>query len=233
MKKILLLPVFILFVCAGCLNYSEEIWFNNDMSGTITMDILIDEKLVNLSEQAGRVDNIFSEEGIRNRFGNIGGIKLIESKILNDRGNRHATITLDFESIESLKNVSDAKKETGFLGEIEVIKTDSLITYSRTVVMSDDAENKMIDQYMGQFVWRYTVHFPNKVLQVNRSVSAFDTSNNTATWEYSLAELTKQPQRMIAVFVTPSPRDYIAMIVGGLVFLVFVIVLYRKLGKIL
>ena len=232
MKRTLLLSVIAVpLLFAGCLEYTEEIWFKNDMSGTIKMDIVIEEKLVGLNEEANREDNIFSLEGIHNRFGAIEGLKLVDATIDTVGDKRHTSITLDFDSLESLHKISNAGEKTDFLGTIEVIMTDSLVTYTRTVVMSDDAKNTMIDQYMEQFAWSYTVHFPNKVLEVNRTVSTFDTSNNTATWEYTLAELMKNPRTMKAVFAAPSPRDYSAMAVGGLLFLVFVTVLYKYVGK--
>ncbi len=233
MKKALLLSVIAAALClfAGCLEYSEEIWFKNDMSGTIKMDIVIEEKLVGLNEEANREDNIFSLQGIQNRFGTIEGLKLIDATIDTVGENRHTSITLDFDSLESLNKISNAGKKTDFLGTIAVIMTDSLVTYTRTVVMSDDAKNTMMNQFMEQFVWSYTVHFPNKVLEVNRTVSAFDTSNNTVIWEYTLADLMKNPRSMKAVFAAPSPRDYIAMVAGGLLFLVFITVLYKYVGE--
>ena len=230
-RAFLLIVITVPILFAGCLEYSEEIWFKNDMSGTIKMDIVIEEKLAGLNEQANREDNIFSLEGIRNRFGAIAGIKLVVATIDTVGDNRHTSITLDFDSLESLNKISNAGKKTDFLGNIEVIMTDSLVTYTRTVVMSDDAKTAMIDQYMEQFIWSYTVHFPNKVLEVNRTVSAFDTSNNTVTWEYTLADLMKNPRTMKAVFVAPSPRDYIAMAAGVLLFLAFITVLYKYVGK--
>ena len=233
MKRALLLFVITVpLLCTGCLEYSEEIWFKNDMSGTIKMDIVISEKLVELNEEAGHADNIFTAEGIKNRFGTVKGLTLVDTHIHTEDENRHTSITLDFDSLESLRKISNSRKETGFLGNIAIIITDSLFTYTRSVVMSDDAKNATIDQYMGQFTWTYTVHFPNKVLEVNRSVSAFDTSNNTVTWEFTLGELTKGPQFMKAVFAAPSPRDYTAMAVGGIVFMSFVVALYKVLGKI-
>jgi len=231
MKKAFLLSIIAVpLLFTGCLEYSEEIWFKNDMSGTIKMDIVIEQKLVDLTKEAKREDNIFSLKGIQNRFGALEGITLVDATIDTAGDNRHTSITLDFDSLESLNKISNTGKKTDFLGSIEVIMTDSLVTYTRTVVMSDDAKNTMIDKYMEQFIWSYTVHFPNKVLEVNRTVSSFDTSNNTATWEYTLADLMKNSRTMKAVFAAPSPRDYVAMAAGGLLFLVFVTVLYKYVG---
>ena len=230
MKKLLLVTVAVLF--SGCVDYTEELWLNEDMSGTIKMDIVIDEKLATLTEQE-RPDNIFSEGGIRSRFSNVRGVELVGAEAHTEGDKRVSTCTLKFDSIESLKNISNAKKETNFLGDIFIAQGDSgRVTYTRTVVMSDDAKNKMVDQILKGFTWTYTVHFPGKILGVDSSANFIDKDTHTVTWVYSLTDLTKKPHTMKAVFTPQAHFDYKALSLAGIVFIVVFVVLYKVMKRV-
>ena len=218
MKKLLIAAVVLMY--GGCVDYTEELWFNPDLSGRIQVNITIEEKLVKLIEETNRRDNIFTEEGINNRFERVEGIRIIEAKVYTDGENRLSSFTLAFDSIESLMRISNAKKETNFLGEISITKTVSgTYVFDRIVVMSNDAQQKVIDEVMDQYTWVYRVHLPGKVLEVNKSINSFDRDKGSLTWVYSLKELTKNPQVMRAIYEAPEPVDYSALIFACAVFL--------------
>ncbi|MCE5250958.1 hypothetical protein LLG96_12130 [bacterium] len=231
MKKMLLTAA-VAVLCSGCVEYTEEIWFNEDMSGKIRMDIVIDEKLAALSEQEGRTDNVFSETGIRNRFSNIEGVKLIEAGARTEGEKRVSACTLMFESLDALGRISNAKKETNFLGDFYIAHGDSgRVAYTRTIVMSDDAKSQLVDQVLKGYTWSYTVHFPGKILGVDRTANFIDKDTNTVTWVYSLADLTKKPRTMKVVFTPRTHIDYKAITVAGIVFVIFFFVTFRFMKK--
>ena len=230
MKKLLIAAVVLLY--GGCVDYSEELWFNSDLSGRIQVKITIEEKLVKLIEETNRRDNIFTEDGIYDRFERVEGIRIIDVKIYTDGESRLSSFILAFDSIESLTRISNAKKETNFLGDISITKNENgTYTFDRTVVMSNDSKMNMIDEVMDQYTWVYRVHLPGKVLEVNKSINSFDRDKGSLTWAYSLKDLTQNPQTMRALYEAPEPVDYSALIFACVVFLLMFGGLFYVLRK--
>ncbi len=160
------------------------------------------------------------------------GIRIIEAKVYTDGESRLSSFTLAFDSIESLTRISNAKKETNFLGDISITKNDDgTYFYDRIVVMSNDSKMNMVDQVMDQYTWVYCVHLPGKILEVNKSIDSFDRDKGSLTWVYSLKELTKNPQVMRALFEAPDPVDYSALIISSAIFMLMFAGLFYFLRK--
>jgi len=198
----------LLALCAGCVEYTEEIWLNRDMSGTIRMNIIVNEMIANLTEEAGRSDSILSEEGARLRFSNLEGIRLTDVKAQRDSLARIISITLDFDTLESLRNISNATKETNFLGDISVRPLeDGRFLFTRNVVMNDDDGNLVADKMLSDFTWMYTLHLPGRLVEANVPTDNIDYDHNTVTWLFSLALLAQGPEKMQVIFEAPRHGD--------------------------
>jgi hypothetical protein len=105
------------------------------------------------------------------------------------------------------------------------------VAYTRTVVMSDDAKSQLVDQVLKGYTWSYTVHFPGKILGVDRTANFIDKDTNTVTWVYSLIDLTKKPRTMKVVFTPRTYIDYTAIAIAGVVFVIFFFVTFRVMKK--
>jgi len=220
---------------AGCVDYKEEIWFNRDMSGTITMDFTIGEMFVDLSEEAERTDNIFTEEGIRNRFSAVEGLAIISSEVYTVDENRIIRIALKFDSLESFRKISNATKKTDFLGAITLSTTpDGNISFSRTISLSDSTIKSyaVYDEMLNKRFWISRIHFPGYIISANAPEENIDDkTGNTVIWAYSIAILTKGPQTMNAVFTSRSSRNMFHLAIAAVVFLAVFGVFYIMLGK--
>lgn len=222
----------VLMASAGCIDYSEELHLNRDYSGTITMSFAIAEMYVGLSEDAGRTDNLFTEDGIRNRFADIEGVEYVSSDIRKEEDVRYISITLNFDSLEAFDRISNARSETDFLGEINVNETeDGNVLFTRTVTLSKEkVENShMSDRLLNEFSWLYTIQFPGTIIRANTPDSNIDYDRHTVTWAYSMAVLGAGPERMVVVFTPPEAPNYLMMVIAGLIFVVVFGILYRAL----
>jgi len=221
-----------LMISGGCIDYSEEMHLNRDYSGTLTMSFAIAELYVGLSEDVGRTDNLFTEDGIRNRFKDIEGVEFLSSDIRKEEDVRYISITLKFDSLEAFDRISNAKSQTDFLGEINMTETeDGNVLFTRTVTLNKEkVENShMSDRLLDEFSWLYTVHFPGMIIRANTPESNIDYDRNTVTWAYSMAVLGAGPERMVVVFTPPEKPNYLMMVIAGLIFIVVFGLLYRTL----
>jgi len=220
---------------AGCFDYREEIWFNKDLSGRIEMHFIVPEFFVDMSEQAGRTDNLFTPEGIRGRFGSIPGLTLLGAETRTEEENRMIDITLEFDSLESFRRISNATKETDFLGDITVNRTGKgNVSFSRTISLTDSLMQSvtMYDEMLNKRFWITRIHFPGHIISTNAPDQNVDAdTGNTVIWAYSIAVLTKGHRTMYAVYSAPSPRRYLYMGLAALVFVIVFAALYKVLGK--
>lgn len=233
MILLLLCTVFVL--CTGCVEYSEEIWFKKDMSGQITIKLKIAEMFVDLSEQAGRTYNIFTEEEIQNHFTSISEVRLIESSVETSDEYRIITITLKFDSQDSFRNIFASTDETDFLGGIKLRKTaQGNMSFTRTIALKDSSSRaiELYDENLNQHYFISTIHFPGFIISANAPQANIDTdTNNTVTWAFSLDTLTKEQRTMVADYTAPSERNIISIVLAAIVFLVVFAGLYLTLRK--
>ncbi len=232
----LLAAAVLALIVTGCFDYREEIWLNKDLSGRIKMHFVVPEFFVTMSEQAGRTDTIFSAEGIRNRFGAVPGITVVSAESDTSDANRVIDFELEFDSLEAFERISNAKKETNFLGEITINRTEKgNVSFSRTISLADSLMQSvtMYDEMLNKRFWVTRIHFPGHVLSTNAPDSNVDPeTGNTVTWAYSIAVLTKGHRTMYAVYSAPSPRRYIYMGLSALVFFAVFAALYKALGPV-
>ena len=235
-RSAILLVLMMCALCAGCMDYKEEIWFNRDLSGTITMDITIPEMFVTISEQAGRTDNIFTEEGIRSRFEPVEGLSVISAQAYTVGEDRVIRISLKFDSLEAFRMISNASKDTDFLGDITVSQTqDGNIQFMRTISLADSAVTSfsMYDDLLNRRFWITRIHFPGYVLSTNAPEENInEDTHDTVTWAYSVAVLTRGPQTMEAVFTGRGSSKLMPLALAAVVFFIVFAALYKVLWKI-
>ena len=227
MKKLIMAAV--LFLFGGCVRYSEELWFNGDLSGRIKIDVQIDEKTARNIEKTGL--DIFTEEGIEKLYGGIEGVRVIEMSSATDSTDRVGTFTLSFNSVETLHHIAEAMKDSEFLGFITVKENPSgSSTFERQVVLRKDTRCLITPEQMNSIEWTFKVHFPGKVLEANTPPDK-ERKNDTRVWVYSLRELVNSPQVMKATFAPVSSFDIVALTIAGVVFIALFYILYRALTK--
>lgn len=214
MKKVLtgLALIILLFAVSGCISYSEETWLNDNGSGKLKMEIGVNESLMNMAAKEGNGDP-FSEDKIKSSFKNNKNVKIINAKSYNKDGNRVLQMVLEFKSFKSLEasmNNKNSSSNPGFIGHITMTKNKKgQIVFDRVLALnspsssekkSDDAAiGEMMNGLLANYVWKYTVHFPYKVISANTADEYIDHKTNTVRWDFALTSLAKKPQKMRAV----------------------------------
>ncbi len=220
-------------IVAGCFDYREEIWFNADMSGTISMDLSIGEMFVGLYEESGGSTELFTKEGIQSQIGGIDGVTVINVESYTVGENRRIQISLKYESFDALKSVFERARGANILGEISLARAKGGMTFTRTVAITDStiAGLEMYDEKLAQRYWVSRVHFPGYVSETNAPENNIDEKTQTiVTWGYGVALLTSEPRTMTATFSEPSAIKTGPAIGGGIVFLIVLFGLYKVLG---
>ncbi len=169
----------------GCIEYREEIWLENDYSGTMMFEI-------SLPSHTSIDDEEISELSIVSLCDSIEGVTVTASTTYMADEITWIQIHAEFDNILLLNNISNE-----WFGHIYLdIDENGDQIYRRFITMSDTIsvnDNKFgqILKYavFGQYSWIYTIHFPDKLYESNAPLMRMDTLTNTAIWEYNLASL--------------------------------------------
>ncbi len=175
----------VLISLLGCIEYREEIWLENDYSGTMMFEI-------SLPPHTSIDDEEISELSIVSLCDSIEGVTVTASNTCMIDEITWIQIHAEFDNILLLNNISNE-----WFGHIYLdIDENGDHIYKRIITMSDtiDTSDNQIGKVLkyavfGQYSWIYTIHFPDKLYESNAPLMRTDTLTNTVTWEYNLASL--------------------------------------------
>lgn len=231
----LLLPVLLI----GCINYSEETWLNSDGSGKIAMEISMSEQLLAMMAGQSNADPLSPEE-LTKSFKGVKGIKVGEVKTYHKDGNQIAAVNFEFSSLEALNNIKSGSGTPGFLGKISFTKNKKgQLVFNRTIDKMELGETDSGDALSGQmaaamfssYSWKYTIHFPSKVISANTGNENINAKTNTVVWEIPLSAFIQNSQVMTATLAAPSPWLTIFIIMAALLVVAVLVLAILKLTK--
>ena len=217
---------------SGCITYDERLVVESDRSGALTLDLVVPEQIITLSEEAGRDDNIFSIEGITRRFTGVKGIRLLDASVTTlDGGSRAVRIGIGFDTPEAFERISTVRGgDTGFLGMLTLIREDSALLYRRTMTMRDTTRSPtgMYEKQFREYPWSYTVRLPGRITDSNADEFA---RGGGVTWNFTLADLTAGTVVMEAVAVQSGAGRLVSRGVIVIVFAGVFAGLYMLIGR--
>ncbi len=229
MKKSIQLLLFMVLFLSNCIEYQEEMWFERDGSGKLTMKISLNEYLSSLDE--GSSDNDFNEDEMVKDLNSHMGIKVTSSKSYYHNEKKWIEINLKFDSFDNLSKINEDETELNFMGKIKLTYDNKgNLNFSREIFIdnidTDDDENDatMIKAMLSKYKWEYIVHFPSKILVANAAEENIDESKKTVKWTFPLMVLAKKSQTMEATFVNPNALGNNKYFVSFFVVFIFLVV---------
>jgi hypothetical protein len=238
--RFLLLLVAVMLLVSGCINYSEEMWLGANGAGKLTMELKVAESLLRLSPNSK--SDPFSKEKLEEPFKDVKGIRVTETRSYTEGDSRVALIALTFDSPEALQNINQAEGTPPFLGIITLVKNDKeQLTFTRVINKSAGQSNnrsefdrQMAAQLFSQYVWKYTIHFPGRVLEANTPKEKI--KGDTVIWEKTMGEFMQSAEPLTATIQLPTLTSVlinIGLILAGLLALyILFIIVKKKLKKI-
>lgn len=210
---------------SGCIAYEEELWLNADGSGRMSFEVSMSEAVMALANNPGAgAAPAFSMDQLQTDLAKREGVTVEESQTFSRSGKRVLAVKLRFSSLDFTKEapaagLSGSPGSPNLFGAIQIGEDESgNLVLSRTIgplqqtdaVPSDDALAKSMEEavqaMLANYAWKYTVHFPSKVIRANTAGSYIDQASNTVTWEFSLASLMSTPGTMNATVANPVPQ---------------------------
>jgi len=216
MKKFFkIILAFLLLTLASCMEYKEEMNLNKDFSGTIYMNFIfqnfllegdnntkLDKELQELKEKAKKykgIDIIFIKKEplasktsykIKIRFSDL---KTLEKFLNEESSNRRGT-----NSRKSIYN-------------FRLVELDDYIKFERVIRINEDRENYQDEEeailenltqlILTNYLWKFKITFPYKVLDTNGILLE---DNKTVEWTFDLYTLSKKPVKMEVKMEKPS-----------------------------
>jgi hypothetical protein len=139
--------------------------------------------------------------------------------------------------LEALRNVKNLDGTPSFLGQINFGKNKKgQLVFSRTIDKIDlgqkeeageenDLAGQMSAAMLSGYNWKYTIHFPAKVIGANTANENINANTNTVIWEIPLSTFSQGPQTLTATIQAPIPWALIIIIIVAAAIVVVVIAL--------
>lgn len=189
--KHLWIILFLFLLLAGCVEYEEELWLNQDGSGRASL------KLVHRSNYAN-AEEIF-------RKAELPGIHLLDSQVSRSGPYVVYKVSFRFDDIEAFNNVNDQLSEADFWGAVTLNQTpEGKIVFKRRISLgsqetgdSDDIlENIYSQQQTRHPVWRYKLHVPWRIVSANTAPDMINRDERTISWEYDTNQMWNKYETM-------------------------------------
>lgn len=193
-----ILIVSLLLSVSGCINYDNETYLNEDLSGRVELCLFLDSReclktiahevkdepetkqfMTDLADKATTQFKVnIKEEDFLSMF-NAGAIKKKDYRKVEQDGTVHFYFTAEFDDIRKL-----------YEGKKKVVVTegpDNLITYTeyfehfKDKKREDRSDGKKSELFKG-FKFKYILHMPKDIVSANTD----RIDKNTATWELPL-----------------------------------------------
>ncbi|MBN1448188.1 MAG: hypothetical protein JXA28_09680 [Bacteroidetes bacterium] len=209
-----LLPVLLLSVLPGCLDYTQEATIEEDGSGSMSIHYWMSESMLVWMKDGSLT---FNEDSVRHRYSAEGiDVQSVEVYAREEDSTRHVAVGLQFEDINNL-SACEAFKDVTFrwMREGDVFRFEQTIPVNST---SDEA-------FLERFTFTYTYTFPGEIRESN----ADSLSDGRAVWEFKLSEL-GTAEKLTAVINARSGVNvwWIVGVTGVVVVLIVVLTVARR-----
>ncbi len=227
----LLLVAAIALLSGGCFTYVEEIWLDNDLSGTISIDLAIGELYIKYATEVGLDEGVFNAEGLKQIAAGIEGVELINADVYSAEDNRTIKLSLKFDDIEALDRIYSAIKGVDFIGGVTL--EDALggrHKFIRKVSLADPRITSIagFDEKLKTRKWITKVHFPRQINETNAPETNIDQrTRQVVAWGYPIVNLTGGERVMEATFAKSGGIRPLPMLVAVAVFAAVIALMYK------
>ena len=194
---------------SSCLDYDEECWIHNDLSGEAIIKITLPDAL---QSKFTTVEDEFTKEKILKRFDTVSGVALSQYSMDMEKLRHVVTLHVKFVSLQKLDDALAANVPAAMLaGRWEVKREDGKVTIDRklgTVQPKDGIGpgNSAV----------YVMHFDSALPHTNSGF--YDASHNTVRYRYKVEDIEAAPQLQSNSLAKPFPWLVIilsVLVIGG------------------
>jgi hypothetical protein len=188
----------------SCVDYEEEMWLNDDLSGRLAITLSVQEELV--KGNTG-LERDIREEVIRRDIERIPGVKLQSFRAFRDAGKIIEKMVIEFDSVEKLSRYETRIGEAGavsLLGTFNIQESRGRISLARTVpvlprlqgstAVKDLFVQGLSSLFLGKNYLNYKLHLPREI--INANTQRVDGANRVVEWKFTLAQAVHDPPSM-------------------------------------
>jgi len=215
----------------GCIDYDEEMWLNDDLSGRVSMVISVSEEMVKGSTG---FEKDLSEAGVRRDVERLPGVKLEAFESFREAGKVVAKLRIIFDSVEKLTRHERGAGESSplsLLGSLNLREEGRKWVLERTVgalpeTKAQSTGSDLFAKGLGSLLFSknhlaYKLHLPGEIITANSQ--HLNGRERTIEWNYTLAQAMREPPVMRAEWKKPFPLMPVAatLILAGVAVAVF------------
>lgn len=191
---------------SSCLDYEEESWIHNDLSGEAIIKLTLPDAL---QSKFPTVEDEFTKEKLEKRFDTISGVKLAETSIDTSKLRHVVTLHVKFVSLQKLDDALAANVPAAMLaGHWEVNRDNGLVTINRKLGTVQPKSGIGPDNFA-----TYVVHFDSALAHTNSGF--YDGSHNTVRYRYKVSDIESNVQLQSNSLTKPLP--WLAIIISVIV----------------
>lgn len=205
-------------VFTGCLDYDEEMWIYNDLSGRATVHLTLPDPL---KDDFAGVNEQFSQEKLQKRFDAASGVKLVSYELSEEKRRPDLKIEVQFSSLEALSKALEANPPAAALGgKFTITKEDGQLKITRQLGTVEPKGE------IGTGVAMYVMHFPEALAYTNTTLH--DGAHDTVRYRYKLDEIFRLQPAFINSLPKQLPWKMIALIGGSALLLGYLLWAFTK-----
>lgn len=191
---------------SSCLDYEEECWIHNDLSGEAIIKITLPDAL---QSKFPSVEDEFTKDKLLKRFDTVSGVALADYAMDMDKLRHVVTMRVKFTSLQKLDDALAANAPAAMLcGRWEVKRDNGLVTIDRKLgTVQPKGGIGPGNAAM------YVVHFDSPLAHTNSGF--YDGSHNTVRYRYKVDDIEANPQLQSNSLAKPMP--WIAILISAVV----------------
>jgi hypothetical protein len=191
---------------SSCLDYDEECWIHNDLSGEAVIKLTLPDAL---QSKFPTVEDEFTKEKLLKRFDLVSGVTLAESSVDTSKLRHVVTLHVKFVSLQKLDDALAANVPAGMLaGRWEVKRDKGIVTIDRKLgtVQPKGGIGPGCSAV-------YVIHFDSPLAHTNSGF--YDGSHNTVRYRYKVDDIESNVQLQSNSLTKPMP--WLAILISVLV----------------
>jgi hypothetical protein len=197
------------------MEYREEMSLNKDFSGTIYMNFIFQNFLLE-GDNSNKLDRELEE--LKEKAKNYKGIQIVFIKKEPLASKTSYKIKIRFSDLKTLEKFLNEESSSSrgtnsrkSMYNFRLVELDNYLKFERVIRINDDTqaysdEEEALLQNLTQliltnYLWKFKITFPYKVLDTNGILLE---DNKTVEWTFDLYTLSKKPVKMEVLMEKPS-----------------------------
>jgi hypothetical protein len=225
------LVLFLLFLLSGCINMKQEMWFNPDGSGKISIDIGMAESFLSMMGSGGTTSTPLDDFKKTYDASKDPNIKNVTPKEYTDKDMRHYSVSFDVTDMK--KYIESGSGSTDGSMDIKLATlANGNVTYTQKLAMSGAStgdlsstgmDAKQLESAFKDMYWTVIIHTP-QVVNWDKNKNGKQPDGGTVQWDIPMSQVFTSTDAL-SLSLEYNPKGSVGPFSGGSSTVVIIVVI--------